>query len=98
MGITISKLHLVVDNSVLHFFPDEIIGLKLIGNQFRVLQINRTSDKLKDRSPSQIRASCATTLPPRWTAPMIASLSVPRPRLAGSSSDRLFFLRGFPPI
>ena len=44
-----------------------------------------------------VREGSATTLPPRSTAPIIGSLSVPLPRLEGVSESRLLPLRGLPP-
>ena len=62
MCFTISELLFVVDNSVLHFLPNQVVGTIFIGNEFRVLKVDRTSDKLKDRSSSQIRCELCDDL------------------------------------
>ena len=99
VGITINILLAMIDDGALHFFTNGFIRLIPIGYQFRIFEINNAPYEPKVSSAGKVRCKLYYDFPISLDSlPMIASFSVPRPRLAGLSSSRLFGLRGLPPI
>lgn len=94
MLITVHVSLLVIDHVVLELVAKRVIGVVFVRHEFRVLDVDNTPDKLKDRTLCESFRHFSNDLTPRSTAPMTAVLLVPRPRGAGS----LFSLRGLPPI
>ena len=81
-----------IDDTVFQLTSKEMIRLVFICNDSEFLRLTVERMNSSIARPMSFGAGWATTLPPRWTAPIIASFFVPRPRLDGSKSSRLFGL------